>query len=253
MLISVITPFHKEIDMISETVSSVCGQSWIGPDTQIEICIGNDGPFSDDDILERIQPEMRDCVRVARNQGPKGPGGARNTAIDLAKGNLLAFLDADDLWKPEKLALQVPAFTKGITFSATGYEMDTGGTPILPPESIATALEVFLRLGLGTSTVILSRALVGETRFRNLRFSQDIDFWYRIAAKPDFAFARLTDSLTVYSTGGSTRNKLDQAKSLWHVLRINDISLSQRLRVMRRYAVRGVYNHYIKPRSAKRG
>lgn len=127
--------------------------------------------------------------------------------------------------------------------------MDTGRTPILPPESIEVALEVFLRLGLGTSTVIVSRALVGETRFRNLRFSQDIDFWYRIAAKPGFAYDRLTDSLTVYSTGGSTRNKLDQAKSLWHVLKINDVTFVRRLQVMRRYALRGIFNHYIKGRS----
>ena len=249
MLISVIMPFYKEIDMICATVSSVCEQSWIGPEAQIEICIGNDGPFSSDEILERIQPDMRSCVRVAKNQGPKGPGGARNTAIALSAGDLLSFLDADDLWKPEKLALQVPAFATGITFSATGYEMDTGGTPILPPASIQSALDVFLRLGLGTSTVILSRTLIGETRFRNLRFSQDIDFWYRIASKPGFAYARLTDSLTVYSTGGSTRNKLDQAKSLWHVLKINDVTFLRRLQVMRRYAVRGIFNHYIKRRS----
>lgn len=251
--LSVIIPFYTEIDEISEAVSSVVNQTWHCANDDYEICIGNDGPYPNEQILLHILPGHRKKVKISKNYGAKGPGGARNTAMNLAIGKFIAFLDADDKWLPNKLECQMPCLINGATFTATSYQIDRFGKKILPPVKIDRPLQVFYKLGIGTSTVVLHRVLIEELRFRDLRFSQDIDFWYRVAQLSAFVYERSEKVLTVYSSGGSTRNKLVQALSLWKVLTINNIGLLVRILVMLRYASRGVYNHYIQKRLNRHG
>jgi len=241
--ISVIIPFHKEIELIERCVVSVCSELDDSYDYEVIIC--NDGDFDESFIMSRVEGICGN-VKVVPNVCSKGPGGARNTALNISQGNLIAFLDADDVWLPGKVVAQLAAIDRGATFVAAAYRFDSSHTVVQPPASIDNALDIFLHRGIGTSTVLTTRGLVSGQRFRDIRFGQDIDFWYALARSPHFRYAAVDVCYVVYNTGGSTKNKWVQLQYFHKVLRINEVPLLLHVRVLSSYILVGIYNHFIK-------
>ena len=99
-LISVIIPYYKGERFIAETLDSVFRQQY----PNLEIIIVNDG--SPVDSLVALEP-FRDRI-VLVSQENKGQASARNTGITYAHGDLIAFLDQDDIWTDNHLALLLP-------------------------------------------------------------------------------------------------------------------------------------------------
>lgn len=97
--VSVIVPTRNGARFIGDTIASIARQSF-PPD---EIVLVDDG--STDDSVARACAASA-LVRVVATPG-LGPAGARNAGIRAATGDLLGFLDHDDLWVPEKLAWQL--------------------------------------------------------------------------------------------------------------------------------------------------
>ena len=87
-------------------------------------------------------------------------------------------------WTP-----QMRAIKKGATFVATSYRLDNSKTIVDPASSIDKPEDVFLRRGIGTSTVILTKELLEDHKFREIRFAQDIDFWFALAKSQKFKYA----------------------------------------------------------------
>jgi glycosyltransferase involved in cell wall biosynthesis len=100
--VSVIIPVFNNALYLREAVESVLKQSF----SNYEIIIVDDG--STDDIAGAIQKYLDEFknIRLVRQEN-MGPGPARNTGIKMATGRWVAFLDADDLWLPQKLEKQV--------------------------------------------------------------------------------------------------------------------------------------------------
>lgn len=244
MLLSVVIPFCNEVDLIGRAVASVV-DSCFGL-IPFEIIISNDGSIETSVILQSIRSDALPFLAVIKNHGPKGPGGARNSALDASKGDFIAFLDADDFWLPGKVDAQLAAIQSGASFVVTAYRFDIGESVIQAPESISQPLDVFLCRGIGTSTVMVTRALLADLRFKDIRFAQDIDFWYTLASSPRFQYAAVDVCSVVYSTSGSTKNKWVQLQYLHKVLHINDVPWLQQVRVLSSYVLVGIYNHYIK-------
>ncbi len=239
-----IIPFYRELSLISRAVESVLANA--GPVDEVEVLVCNDGPIAEQEIRAQLGSRANAVTIVTANQHAKGPGGARNTGLDASTGDYIAFLDADDFWLSGKVEAQLAATCEGATFVATAYRFDMGQAVVRPPVSIDQPLDVFLRRGIGTSTVMITRALLADLRFKDIRFAQDIDYWYALARSPRFRYAPVDTCLVEYSTGGSTKNKLVQLKYLHKVLRINDVPWLQHIRVLSSYVLAGVYNHYIK-------
>ncbi|MFT6287271.1 MAG: glycosyltransferase involved in cell wall biosynthesis [Alcanivorax sp.] len=99
--ISVIVPVYNDGKYIGEAIESVLSQS-INP---FEIIVVDDGSTDDSAATAR---RFSNRVRLIR-QTNRGAAAARNTGISAATGNYLGFLDADDLWLPNKLELQIAA------------------------------------------------------------------------------------------------------------------------------------------------
>ena len=120
--VSVVITTYNQAPYIGPALESVFAQT-LQPD---EVVVVDDG--STDETAERIAP-FRDRIVYLR-QSNQGVAEARNSGIRRARGEFLAFLDGDDLWEPEKLALQVAAACKhstsglivvdGVQFSAAG-------------------------------------------------------------------------------------------------------------------------------------
>lgn len=98
--ISIIIPAYNAMDYLPETIKSVLNQTI----DDFEAIIVNDG--SSDDI-ENWFSNLKDHRVKLISQKNKGLAEARNTGIAIARGEYVAFLDADDLWKPTKLAKQL--------------------------------------------------------------------------------------------------------------------------------------------------
>ena len=244
MNLDVIIPFYRELDFIDRGVSSVLINFSVFDHVRILLC--NDGHCSEAEIRAQVSEQGNKIMRVLPNCYPKGPGGARNTGLDASTAEFVAFLDADDFWLPSKIDQQMNAIRQGATFVTTSYRLDSEGVLIMPPARINRPLDVFLRRGIGTSTVLLTRTLLAKNRFKDLRFAQDIDFWYALARSSAFRYARVTSQLVEYSTSGSTKNKLVQLQYLQHVLNVNHIDYWTQAKVLSSYIVAGIYNHYIK-------
>lgn len=98
-LVSVIIPTFNYGTYLSESVGSVIDQS--GLDSELEVLVVNDG--STDNTLQELATITDPRVRVV-TQINAGIGAARNTGVANARGDVLAFLDADDYWREDKLS-----------------------------------------------------------------------------------------------------------------------------------------------------
>jgi len=98
-LVSAIIPTYDRAHIICEAVDSVLTQTY----SHIEVIVVDDG--SKDDTLARLR-QYGDRVRVV-TQANAGPAAARNRGIAASRGDLIAFLDSDDIWLPTKIERQV--------------------------------------------------------------------------------------------------------------------------------------------------
>lgn len=98
-MISVVIPLYNKEKQIAHTLQSVFDQTF----QDFEVVIVNDG--STDGSVAEVEKYSDSCIRLI-HQKNAGVAAARNRGIEEAKGDLIAFLDADDEWKPEYLATQ---------------------------------------------------------------------------------------------------------------------------------------------------
>lgn len=199
MDVSVIIPAFNAAQTISASVASVLAAK---SGYQIEVLVIDDA--STDETWACLQglaaqyPELKPL----KNQRCKGPSGARNTGLDTAVGNYIAFLDADDVWYPKHLQLGIkflqeqPAvdaiiFDQDILDTESGQKLSTwvtekkiirqlqqqplGLTEFAFHDDLALGLlnESFLHL----QTLLVKRSAVGGIRFdENVFRSEDVDF-----------------------------------------------------------------------------
>lgn len=104
MKVSVIIPTYNRARLVSETIDSVLAQTF----DDFEIIVVDDGSTDD---TEQVLKSYGDKIRYIR-QVNGGVNNARNHAVSIAKGEYIATLDNDDLWKPYKLQLEVAILDK---------------------------------------------------------------------------------------------------------------------------------------------
>jgi glycosyltransferase involved in cell wall biosynthesis len=98
--ISVVIPAYNSAEFIEETLASVIAQKF----REYEIIVVNDGSPDTEQFEKAIQSRLEDIIYI--RQPNAGAGVARNTAICEARGEIIAFLDADDVWLPDLLSSQ---------------------------------------------------------------------------------------------------------------------------------------------------
>jgi glycosyltransferase involved in cell wall biosynthesis len=103
--VTVITPAYNSAEELPEALQSVQAQT--SDDWEVVVC---DDASTDDTAA--IAESFGTRVRVIRNERNLGPAGARNRALEAARGELIALLDADDYWLPEYLEEQIAFYEK---------------------------------------------------------------------------------------------------------------------------------------------
>jgi glycosyltransferase involved in cell wall biosynthesis len=180
---------------------------------------------SDDGTTELLS-ELGSRIVLVRGPG-QGSATARNLGLLAATGDWFAFLDADDVWYPDKLQRQFQAIAaRGADASYTDYrrgpEPSRAGPPMLAGTSLACDGQIFSALlrtnFLLTSTVVIHRDLIARCGLfkPELRGGQDIDLWLRIARIANFA--RVDEPLTFYRQHGGNIT-LSDMYSYYHAQR----------------------------------
>jgi glycosyltransferase involved in cell wall biosynthesis len=202
----IITTFNQA-RYIGATIQSALAQDF----RDREIIVVDDG--STDDTPARVGAFGSEVTYL--RQANQGVAGSRNTGIQQAHGELLAFLDGDDLWEPHKLSRQVKAArqhpTSGLIV-ADGVQFDDEGC-ILRPSIVAPTIRALLgssesvtirchdlllkqNMILTSSQVLVPRVVLDDVGLSDLRIghASDWDLYLRIAAKYEVTFLR--DALT---------------------------------------------------------
>ena len=185
-LVSVVIPTYNRAQLLQEAAASVLAQSY----RPLELIVVDDGST---DATEAAAAALarRPEVRVLRQAHTGMPGQARNAGARLARGEYLAFLDSDDLWLPQKLALQVAAAR-----AAGGQISHTRERWVRRGRVISQRSQRHRRSGdlfadslrkcvIGPSTVLLRRALFEAAGgFReDLEIAEDYELWLRLTAR----------------------------------------------------------------------
>ena len=156
-----------------------------------------------------------------------GPVAARNMAIDAAQARFIAFLDADDLWLPEKLKRQTASMTEhGYGFSYHDYRhMSHDGLRIGHIVHGSKTLDVrtlHTRRGIHCASVMIDRKLIPNVRFPQIRHyhAEDFCLWLTLIEQGHNGH-RLACDLTRYRLLPQSRsaNKLEAAINVWHLYR----------------------------------
>jgi glycosyltransferase involved in cell wall biosynthesis len=107
-LVSVIVPLHNGAATIARTLASVLAQTW----SNLDVVVVDDGSTDDGPLIVRDFAARDPRVSLVA-QPNAGVAAARNHGARAARGDYLAFVDADDLWAPEKMELQLRALLRG--------------------------------------------------------------------------------------------------------------------------------------------
>lgn len=209
-LVSVVIPAYNAAWCIAKAVDSVLAQDF----QDREVIVVDDGSTDD---TATVLAGYGDAVRVVR-QTNGGLSSARNAGIRAARGEFVAFLDADDWWLPGKLARQTGLMRGrpelGFTSTAARVEDPDGG--LVNVWTCAHWEESFLVhiftnnadvAGSG-SAVMARRALFdGVGGFdESLRSLEDIDMWMRLAAVADYACLEEPLAVILKRPGSMSRN-----------------------------------------------
>lgn len=204
-LVSIITPARNAAAYIEETIASVTSQTW----ENWEWLIADDG--STDRTVEILEAAgERDLrIRILRVEGEGGLAArARNTALAAAKGDLIAFLDADDLWYPEKLEAQVRYLAEhpeadGVCcwFEVFGDEARMQReNRLVRTASVCRREEIRTGIPFQTSTVVLRRRIYDEIGGMDedprLKSGQDSEYFIRIVCR--YEIHRMLRTLSRY-------------------------------------------------------
>lgn len=185
--LSVVIPAYMSAGSISETLDSVFSQTH----KDFEVIVVNDGSPDEADLEGALLPYIDDIVYISQRNG--GAGSARNSGIQAARGDIVAFIDADDVWQPAYLSRQCEFIERhGLDMCYCDAELfgtpSVEGTtfmqtsPSVGEVSVAALLD--LRCNVITSgTVVRRRVLERVGGFEHGRvLSEDFHLWVRLAA-----------------------------------------------------------------------
>lgn len=220
--VSIVVPAYNAMKFLPATVETVWQQTF----SDFELIVIDDG--SSDTIREWAQTQTDPRFRLV-SQENRGLAGARNRGIEESRGEMLAFLDADDLWHPTKLLRQVEALeadsSLGLAYTWTALmdaeEVKTGRVFKSDCEgNVWKALILDNFVGCGSVALVRRDCFDSHGGFdQNLgSYVEDWDMWLRLAL--DYPFAVIKEPLTYYRQleGSASRNWLKMERSYQIVL-----------------------------------
>lgn len=237
-LVSIITPAYNAERFIEQTIQSVIEQTYT--DWEHLIVVDQNSRDKTEVIVRRFA-QLDSRIRCITSPEALGAAANRNLALQVANGEYAAFIDADDLWAPEKLEKQV-RFMRDMRadFSFTGFKRINEQHSVEGRFQSVPARITYADL-LQNNTIACLTAMFRLEPFRDIRFQEhgweDMAFWLQILKRIDFAYG-LNECLAYYRivNGSRSNNKLFAAKLRWQTYRlVEKLSLPRSLYLFSHY------------------
>ncbi len=185
LLVSIVTALYNKEKYIDECIQSVLNQSYYNWEMIIVDDCSQDGSFEIAINYAKVEPR----IKVVQMQTNSGAGIARNRAIDLAEGDFIAFLDADDVWHFNKLKIHIEEMTaNNAAFSHTSYGYIHKNGAILPKtlrvsSKPVTYVDLLKRTEISCLTAMYDVRKVGKLYMPDLPRKQDYALWLDILSR----------------------------------------------------------------------
>ncbi|ENE8726116.1 glycosyltransferase family 2 protein [Vibrio alginolyticus] len=248
-LISIVMPAFNAERTISRSIESIINQTY----QHWELIICDDG--SSDKTLDIIQKVNDPRIVTTKNIYGKGAASARNSCISLAKGRYIAFLDSDDLWKEDKLEIQLNYmisneldFTYGSYYIFSNEQEHIMG--VFEPAKRITIDKLLKSCDIGCLTVMIKRSSMPYFRFPSSA-KEDYAAWI-ICLQHKVRIAKYPGVLAYYriSKNSLSSNKLKEIKRQFSVVReYGRASFFKATYYVFCYILNGTIKHFFKYRS----
>ena len=217
--ISVVIPTYNRANTIIKAIESVQSQSY----SVDEIIIVDDS--STDDTESRLRNVKDDKIRYFFLETNSGAAGARNYGVSQARNDMIAFLDSDDVWHPDKIKKQImlksenkelrliyTAYVRIYSDSLMEIHPDMSGKTKLDGDMLS---QILFENTVGTPTILMEKSLFEEINGFDDRLQslEDWDMVIRASKKTKFGFVPevLVDAL--YMNDGVTSNMAEYFRS----------------------------------------
>lgn len=223
-LISIIVPVYNVEKYIVETMECVRAQTYPHWELLLVEDCGTDGTL---DVITGYMEEKQDeRIRLIRQPSNQGAARARNRGLKEAQGRYIAYLDADDLWVPDKLEKEVRFMEeKQAAFAFTGYEFaDANGVGTGKVVRVPETLNY--KQALSNTTIFTTTVMFDTTRISKellempIIKSEDTALWYKVLRNGYVAYG-LDENLVKYRRVGKSlsSNKLEALRRIWNLYR----------------------------------
>ncbi len=242
-MVSIVVPVYNAANYIESTIRMVMEQTY----KDWELILVDDGSRDGSaEVIEEVIKSQKKRIRLIKKEANAGAAEARNTGIDASSGRYIAFLDADDIWKPDKLEKQIAFMEKtGAAFSFHSYEFGdeeanpTGKVVHAPPK--LNFRQALSRTIIFTTTVMFDTEKIDMEIIHMPKVpSEDTATWWRIL-KSGYEAYGLDENLAIYRRPGKSlsSNKMVALSRIWFLYRnIADLSVAESLFYFGGWAIR---------------
>ncbi len=219
--VSIIVPMYNAVSTLEETIKSVQAQTY----TDWELILVDDCSKDNTKQFAEKFAKIDDRIKVFQMPRNGGPGAATRLGFKKSSGGLVAFIDADDLWVPDKLEKQIEFMKKNdYSFVCSDYlwvdEHGNSLNKIIKCKEKADYKTILKSCPIGSSTVLITAEQLKKVKIPTIRKNNDYALWLLL----------MRDGLNIYgmhevlmkyriiSTSNSF-NKRKMIKYFWKVYR----------------------------------
>lgn len=249
-LVSIITPSYNSSKFISSTINSVLEQTYLN----WEMIIIDDCSNDNSNEIIGTYCKKDDRIKLIRLNKNVGPAIARNIGIELATGKYIAFLDADDLWLPNKLEKQIQFMEKtDVLLCYSSYYIINENDKIIDqfiiPLKKIKYKDLLKRCIIGNLTAVYDAERIGKVMLANVGHGEHGDYtlWLSILKKIDYGYG-INEILAKYRLykGSISSNKVKAAIWQWKIYRnVEKLNFFASIYYFLHYAYYGI-NKYIR-------
>lgn len=243
--VSVIIPAYNCARFIDKAIDSVLCQ-----EVELEVIVINDCSTDNlDSVMEKYK--TKENVVYIRNEQSLGAAGSRNKGVALAKGEYIAFLDGDDIWREGKLRKQLDLMKKsGAVLCTTAREIITAygeSTGRIIPTKTQISYKTLLRHNcISCSSVLIRKDVALEFPMHHEDSHEDYIMWLEVLKKYETAVG-INEPLLLYrqSASGKSGSKLKSAVMTFKVYKIMGFGTFKSIACFCSYALNGAYKHFV--------
>jgi len=177
-LVDVIIPYYKKKKIVVKTVNSILNQSF----TSLRVIL----IYDDTDLHDYyfLKKKFKNKIRILINNKNLGVGFSRNIGIRFSNSKYIAFCDADDIWKKNKLDKQIKYMkSNNLDFLHSSYYIINEQNQRIGKMSIKKNLsyqDLLKSCDIGLSTVVVKRKILKKKLFKNLKTKENYCLWLQL-------------------------------------------------------------------------